>query len=164
MKKRWSAIEDDIVRRLYPTAERQDILDALPGRTWQQIIQRAKHLHVRRKRNQHAWEPEEESILMDLFSTTQQQELTRVLPRHSFHSIQKRAEQIGLRRNGGYSEKTAGVSPKAHHQDMSKTYFPASRPLQLRPGLDAPSLLRDLQEGVIALVRRINAGRMDASE
>lgn len=165
MKQRWSESEDEIVRRLYPNAPRGQILNALPGRRWDYIIKRAAYIGVRRRiylPGQHPWTPAEDKVMADLFGTTPMSDMVRLLPNHTYSSIQKRATQLGLWRSK--DEKTQAISTKAHHREMLQKYFPPSRPLKVRKGLDAPSLLRDLRDGIVAKVKQINASRLAAKD
>jgi hypothetical protein len=47
---RWTAIEASRLRRLYPTATRDEILAALPGLRWKQIKAMAKYRRLHRAR------------------------------------------------------------------------------------------------------------------
>lgn len=40
----WTCEDDDILRKVYPTASKKDVMNALPKRTWQAIVGRANHL------------------------------------------------------------------------------------------------------------------------
>jgi hypothetical protein len=46
----WTGAEISRLRKLYPDASRKDILTALPGLRWEQIVARAQHAGFRRNR------------------------------------------------------------------------------------------------------------------
>lgn len=46
----WLCAEESRLRRLYPQAERSEVLRAFPGMTWGQIRSKAKHMRLRRPR------------------------------------------------------------------------------------------------------------------
>ncbi len=47
--KSWADAENDIIRKLYPEAPREEILEKLPRRTWASIIIQARKLGVQRR-------------------------------------------------------------------------------------------------------------------
>lgn len=47
--KQWSKDDEDVLRRLYPTAEQTDLAVALPGRSWLCISKQANKLKIRRR-------------------------------------------------------------------------------------------------------------------
>jgi hypothetical protein len=47
-KKSWREEEDEIIRKMYPVSPKEEILKALPNRSWRTVIQRASQLRITR--------------------------------------------------------------------------------------------------------------------
>jgi hypothetical protein len=74
-EKLWQKEEDDLLRMLWPSASREAILAALPGRTWAAINQRASLLKIKRERVRvnartgRRWTREEKEQLKELYAS-----------------------------------------------------------------------------------------------
>jgi hypothetical protein len=111
------------------------------------------------------WSEMEIDMLFELYPLADRQQILAEIPRHSWASIRRKASELKVKRyRYVHREKNPGISPKIHHWQMIQKYFPASRPLKSRPGLDAPSLLRDLREGIVGKIKQINASRLAAKD
>jgi hypothetical protein len=49
--KTWTERENAFIRDLFPCAPREDLLASMPRRSWSAIMQQARKLNIRRKRN-----------------------------------------------------------------------------------------------------------------
>ncbi|WP_018130508.1 hypothetical protein [Effusibacillus pohliae] len=94
-KKNFSAEEDEIIRKYYPTGTENEIMSLLPGRTWTSIVSRANRLGVKRRDE---WTPEEEVILVEHYSSLSYEELQKLLPGRSIQGIRTRANRLRLKR------------------------------------------------------------------
>lgn len=88
----WTPAEDAKLRELYPSAPREEVLAALPGRAWTGAVQRACKLDILRAPR---WSPEEEASLRDLWPDGSRRTLCRKL-RRSWDAIKQHAELLGL--------------------------------------------------------------------
>jgi hypothetical protein len=91
---KWTADEDDAVRRLYPTARCSQIEHALPGRTYAAIQKRAETLGVSRR----TWTDGEVKTLRRLYATASEKRLHDAFPGRSRQSIWNKAHALGLKR------------------------------------------------------------------
>ncbi|QQE80445.1 hypothetical protein [Alicyclobacillus sp. SO9] len=99
--KNFSPEEDDIIRANYANATEDELLEKLPGRSWQGIATRASRLGVKRR---DVWTVAEEEILRDNYATTSDDQLLGLLPGRSLDSIRTRAHRHGLKKNGWTAE------------------------------------------------------------
>ena len=73
-EKAWTTDEDEILRSLWSSAPKEDIIKALPRRTWKGITQRAKRLGVRRPRHRspcdtwYPWKEDEDARLVEMYN------------------------------------------------------------------------------------------------
>lgn len=93
----WNAQEDATLRSLYPSAPREEVLAALPGRPWSGVVQRACKLKILRAPR---WSPEDEAALRDLWPDGARRTLCRKL-RRTWDAIKQHAEGIGLAGSAG---------------------------------------------------------------
>lgn len=107
----WSDTENAILRDLYPTANHDTLLAALPGRNMQTIRAQASKLGVgktQRAINQPRtrvvlgqtlpfdWTPAENATLRDCYPTADHRELLEALPGRAMPSIRMQAHKLGL--------------------------------------------------------------------
>lgn len=160
-RKRWTIEDVERLRQLYPTASRQVLMAAFSRRTWENIQHYASVLGIPRQvpKGKRPWQPEEDAVLKECYGVEDVRDIQRRLAHRGSGMIRKRAKQLGLARDRGREKLTdAPISVKAHHQDMVQKYFPRPPLAEKSPWVEL------LQEGVVAMVQRINAARMDARD
>lgn len=99
----WSDEEKAILKKLYPTASNEEILKALPGRSWESIGMRASRTKLSRviRGAGLSWTDEEDEILKKLwFTEHSQEEIEKALPRHNWNAIRLHAPSVGLEPRG----------------------------------------------------------------
>lgn len=117
----WTEGEDTIIREKYPLADPLEILELLPGRTWNSIIKHASKLgvlrevravqsHVRMETETQtagtsnkarlAWTEEEDAILREMFNAADPVEVLKALPGRTWAGINHRADRIGIAKRG----------------------------------------------------------------
>lgn len=117
----WTEQEDAIIREKYPLADPLEILELLPGRTWNGVIKHAFKLSVLREvravqsrvhieteaqtvdtsnKTGLAWTEEEDAILREMFNTADPVEVLKALSGRTWAGINHRADRIGIARRG----------------------------------------------------------------
>lgn len=91
----WKPREDAALRKHYPEGTREEVLAAIPGRTWVAVCQRACVLGVKRARS---WTPEEDAELRRMWPEHARRTMIRNLWR-SWDGIRTRAHLLGLKRD-----------------------------------------------------------------
>jgi hypothetical protein len=89
----WRPAEDAALRRHYPDGTQEEVLAALPGRTWVAVTRRAHVLGVRRGR---PWTPEEDAELRRMWPEHARRTMVRNLGR-SWDGIRVRAALLDLK-------------------------------------------------------------------
>ncbi|MFC1910292.1 recombinase family protein [Chloroflexota bacterium] len=75
-EKKWQAEEDSLLKILWPSASRQAVMAAFPGRTWASLHNRAALLKIRKQRvrtRYETWQPwteEDKSLLQQLYRSS----------------------------------------------------------------------------------------------
>lgn len=95
-KSNFSPTEDDIIRKMYEDASKEEILAELPGRSWSSIASRAGRLGVLRR---DVWTTKEDDKLRLVFPDEPRSVIQSALPHRSWLAITSRASRLGLRRS-----------------------------------------------------------------
>jgi len=111
MGNRYLKVEDEAIRKYYPTATRQEILQRIPNRTWIQIGARAIRIGVHRstqakgdsiregrKALENSWEDDKDMFLA-LFPVATRAQILKAFPRRTWLSIQSYAGRLHLHRS-----------------------------------------------------------------
>lgn len=97
----WKSKEDNLVISLYPRSEKEDILKAIPNRSWGAIQNRATYLKVRRvvknTLRHDSWKLEDEEFLKKNYYWASDERLKKRLKRSKV-AIKCRANKMGLKR------------------------------------------------------------------
>ena len=117
----WTEEEDAIIREKYPLADPLEILELLPGRTWNGVVKHASKLGVLREvraaqsrvrmeteartvdtsnKTGLAWTEEEDAILREMFNMADPVEVLKALPGRTWVGINHRADRIGMAKRG----------------------------------------------------------------
>lgn len=99
----WSDAEMVTLKRVYPTASKEDILKALLGRNWEGIQKKANKMKLKRavRGPGFSWTDEEEVILKKVWNLEHsREEIEKVLSRHSWNAIKLHASLLGLEPRG----------------------------------------------------------------
>jgi hypothetical protein len=100
----WQPEETDLLRALWPSASREVLLAALPGKTWKAIAGRAQRMGLRRQRiyrpveNWRPWAEEEDAKLAELCSAGVPLSQIAVQLGRSFQSVATRVSLKQLER------------------------------------------------------------------
>jgi hypothetical protein len=103
MPKRWTELEDQIIRDNYPAIGTKGCLDLLPDRTDGAIKARASNLKVRSNKIKD-WTYEEEKFLLDNWATKGSAYCAEKLNKKS-EAIRSKAAHLGLKSNRYWPEK-----------------------------------------------------------
>lgn len=104
---KWTDKEHDLLRELYPRAPKEDVLAALPGRTWSGIKVKATHLKVKRHTDVvkagtgERWTESEICVLEAIYPNGPQHLVEAVFPNHTWSSIQSAASRYSITREAG---------------------------------------------------------------
>ena len=100
-QKKWTVQELDDLQRMYPDPQYspEQIVHALPGRSWKAIVHAAHRYGVHRAQPD-VWKPEENAILETLYTNIgcSPKELMQVLPGRTWKAIQCQANRCNLHR------------------------------------------------------------------
>lgn len=99
--KRWTPIEDDIMRTAYPQVGASETTKYLPGRTVDAVKMRARHLALHRDLGKLKWDSSSDALLTDLYPNHTAKDIAKLMGRASEGAIYFRAMQLGLRKYGG---------------------------------------------------------------
>lgn len=102
--RRWSADDEEMLRKLYPTVTLREIAERL-GRPLKSVIKKSRHmkLHLTQQskyRADHVWTPEQDARLRKLYGTMPYRELAGRLGRTP-DAISRRAIRLGLAEKKG---------------------------------------------------------------
>ncbi len=95
----WTKEDEHIVLDLYPTSTKEELLKALPGKTYEAIEHKARRLGVRRQNND-AWTDLELSILIKEYPYVSKERLMEILPGRLHTSIRNKAATLGIKKAG----------------------------------------------------------------
>ncbi|EFH87001.1 SANT/Myb domain-containing protein [Ktedonobacter racemifer] len=117
----WTEQENAVIREKYPLADPLEILELLPGRTWNGVTKHASKLGVLREvrgvqsrvrmetetqttgisnKAGLVWSEEDDATLREMFNTTDPIEVLKALPGRTWVGINHRADRIGIARRG----------------------------------------------------------------
>lgn len=143
-KPRWTAEDDALLKKVYPTGQRAAIEHSL-GKPWEAIKRRALRLSLRRGLGQinkdrvvrgkrkDAWTEEEDTLLREIYSTSTKEEITSKIHR-SWMSIRNRAYVQNLKRSPAIvKEEMVAGGKKAPPSQMSWTNTQIEALLRLYP-------------------------------
>ena len=103
--KPWTDGEANILRRLYRSSPIDDVMTALPGRSWHGIQNKARKLHLQRDRQRHSsrvyhyWTADEDSRLKTEYENGTRINVIANDLNHSPYAIQIRVAKLKLKRN-----------------------------------------------------------------
>lgn len=119
--KEWTDIEKSILKVIYFDFTREQILAALPNRSWSAIVSCAKKLKLKRRKdlNSYFWTKEEIKILRNNYSKLETEELIKLLPNKNHNSIYLKASRLGLVKGTRWSNKELSLL-KSIYPTMSK--------------------------------------------
>ena len=86
MASNWTAEEDQLLKDLYETAPREEILAKLPGKAWRQCYRHSIILGLFRPKDD-AWKKEELDLLKELYPNTPKDILITKLPGRSWKGL-----------------------------------------------------------------------------
>lgn len=120
---RWTDEETAQIVQRWPTATREEMLAALPGRTWEAIRSRARIFKVRKADPEHSgapvwgsnlnrWRTEEDEFLQSNWATATQAELLTALPGRTWGATTTRASFFKLLRPHGLGPCGKGSRPQ----------------------------------------------------
>lgn len=97
---KYSEVEDTILRQLYATASREEILSKLPNRTWNAILRHAKEdLKLSRIKMKtptaHTWNVEEDKFIINSISTMTINQIAEIIG-VSRQQVQRRMKQLNI--------------------------------------------------------------------
>lgn len=96
----WTTEEIDLLKRLYPGASWEGLLNAFPGRTLCAIRVQAVTLQIKRTKNGKTyWNGYEKKILREIYLRAPWSAICEQIPRHPRGSIAKMANVMGLKRD-----------------------------------------------------------------
>lgn len=117
----WTKEEEEILKKHYPTAETEELLELLPRFTIDKIRVKASKLGIKRKKRSRKksghkmkrWTDEEIDKLKQIYSHSTNEELEEIFPQFTMRQIRYKARNLGL-------EKLEDVKKKDNRQRISK--------------------------------------------
>lgn len=109
----WTKEEEEILKKHYPTAEIEELLELLPRFTIDKIRVKANKLGVKRKKRSKQktgykikrWTKEETEKLKQVYSHSTNKELEEMFPRFTIRQIYMKARYMGLEKLKDVKEK-----------------------------------------------------------
>lgn len=89
----WTSEEDKILRELYETAPREDLLLKFPGRDWKSLYKRSVRLGLSRPKDD-AWKTEDDDRLKLLYPRTPRDEIVALFPGRTWKAISWHAVNV----------------------------------------------------------------------
>ncbi len=97
----WTEAESSAIRALYPSASREDILRAIPERSWVAIEKKGRQLRIARRARHGRWNDEDKNLLIELFTAgASREEIVQAFPARSISGIELTSRRLGLYRRG----------------------------------------------------------------
>ena len=138
----WTAKETEKLKELYPSRRREEVIKAIPNRTWLSITSKAFFLRLKRNAERGRagitqWSGKEIGILRELYPSATYEEIIRGIPNRRFTAIRNKAHELRITRT---------VSPKNPPLSRLPTFqFTEVEKARLAMGIDC--------EGTIGLLK-----------
>jgi hypothetical protein len=129
--KKWNKEEEELLSELYPISSKEDLIKAIPGKTFGAIRTRAAKLKLLKAvgfGKKKTWKQSELHILKKLYSETPNSELLEKFDCSS-KSLYSAANKLGLKKTSEYMSKTFGPILKRVGESTrySKGSIPANK-------------------------------------
>jgi DNA-binding transcriptional ArsR family regulator len=100
----WTDDEVEKLTETYRDATREEILEALPGRSWDSVRKCATKMGLHRNPSFRCvtgrrWSDHEEQALRDLYPRSKRETVLAALPRRTWGAITHHANQVGVKRD-----------------------------------------------------------------
>ena len=89
----WTPEEDKILKDLYETAPREEILSKLPGRIWKSCYKRSVILNLARPKDD-AWTKNEDELCIKFYTNTPYEKLIPMFPGRTLKGIKWHAINV----------------------------------------------------------------------
>lgn len=97
----WTTEETNVIKSIYPNGSKEEILEALPNRTWHQIQLKANKMEIYRRNDYYSKEDEE--FILANYLTMKSGKLSKILGRSS-RTIERKAKLLGLSKQEKWSK------------------------------------------------------------
>jgi hypothetical protein len=118
----WTSEQIDLLKEIYLSKSTEEIMKAIPGKSWCAIKQIAKrYVHERRKRD-NEWKPHELDMIRQHYSISPKDELLDMLPNRTFYTIKACANKMGLHRKPYWTPEENQIL-KVHYSSSQKEHI-----------------------------------------
>ena len=99
----WTAEETALLKEAFKQGSKASLMEALPGRTWWSITQKARSMGMTKPFASKWWRPEELAALSKHYETAEKDALMALVPKRSWMSIIQKGQDLGLTRKAWMS-------------------------------------------------------------
>lgn len=123
----WTSVEIELLKEVYTTLGKEEILTKLSNRTWTAIKCKANQVGQRRQHSPHKWTPGELEILKKAYPspTLTKNDVEKMLTNHNWRDICQKARRTGLWSNRNFNEenrKKRNVMTEAKKKQLQRIH------------------------------------------